>query len=527
MLRIDSIRIKILVLAVAATLLPSLATNWISYFENKRALEAKANEALLAVSAQTARELDLWLKERRYELRVFASSYEVTENVAGAGRASGNSLRRLTDYLGSVRERFDDYSELSVVDSTGEVVAAGGDLPEGFALPPDWQEQLQSRDFVVGEPHWDSVNEAPGMLLAVPIQVAGGRLLGAIAANLDLHTLADTLRRFSPGDSGRVSLLTREGNVIVSSHDATAGTMALRYEADVVRALAEGDGIPGEYTDVAGQAVLGSMRSVPGLGWLVVTEIPSSEVFSQLARLRNTTLLIVAATLVLAGGLGYALGVFIVRPLDRLTRAAANVAAGDLDVGLTGARGGEVGYLTRVFNDMVQRLRASRFELERLSVTDPVTGLYNRRRMMQSLQNEVLRARRLKHPFAVLMADVDHFKTYNDAHGHLAGDEVLKHVAEILRAETRDVDSVARFGGEEFFILLPETTAKSASVLADRIRQRVAEHSLEVGAVTISIGVAEFPTHGDSAEALIEVADAALYDAKDAGRDRVVVAVAA
>jgi diguanylate cyclase (GGDEF)-like protein len=104
---------------------------------------------------------------------------------------------------------------------------------------------------------------------------------------------------------------------------------------------------------------------------------------------------------------------------------------------------------------------------------------------------------------------------------------VLKHVAGVLRAETRDVDSVARFGGEEFFILMPETTAKTASALADRIRCRVAELSLEVGAITISIGIAEFPTHGDSGEALIEVADAALYEAKGAGRDRVVVAAAA
>ncbi|HSG65680.1 MAG TPA: diguanylate cyclase, partial [Gammaproteobacteria bacterium] len=463
----------ILVLAIVATLLPSLATNWISYFENKRSLEAKASEELLAVSAQTARELDLWLKERRYELRVFASSYEVTENVAGTERAGGGSTRRLTDYLGSVRERFDDYSELSVVDPAGVVVAAGDDLPDGFALPADWQTQLQSDDFVVGAPYWDSVNEAPGMLLAVPIRIGGGRLLGAITANLNLHALAGTLRNFAPAESGRVSLLTREGSVIVDSHDATAEAMALRYETDVVRELTASNGVPSELTNVAGQTVLGSMRSVPGLDWIVVAEIPSAEVFGQLARLRNTTLLIVAATLILAGGLGYALGVFIVRPLDRLTRAAANVAAGDLEVGLTVARGGEVGYLTRVFNDMVQRLRASRFELERLSVTDPVTGLDNRRRMMQSLQNEVLRSRRLKHSFAVLMADVDHFKAYNDAHGHLAGDRVLKHVAGILRQETRDVDSVARFGGEEFSIVMPNTALADAVSLGERLRSTI------------------------------------------------------
>jgi HAMP domain-containing protein len=344
-LRPDSIRIKILVLAVLATLLPSLATTWISYLENERSLEAKATEELLSVSAQSARELDLWVKERRYELRVFASSYEVTENVPAAVRAGGRaaqaagSSQRLTDYLKSVRERFDDYGELLVVDPNGQVVASSGEYPDAFALPADWQAQLRSDDFVLGPPYWDSADDRPEMLIAVPIRAAGDRLLGTITAEVNLQALAATLKNFAPGESGRVSLLTEAGNVVVTSHDATAEVMALRYEFDAVRALAGNDGRPSEFTNVLGQQVLGSMRPVPGLGWVVVAEIPSEEVFGQLAQLRNITLLIVAATLTLVGGLGYALGLFIVRPLDRLTKAAASVASGDLEVDLTGRRG--------------------------------------------------------------------------------------------------------------------------------------------------------------------------------------------
>jgi len=531
-LRLGSIRTKILVLAVLATLLPSLATTWIFYLENERSLEAKATEELQSVSVQTARELDLWLKDRRYELRVFASSYEVTEN-AGAVRASGtvvrtgSSYQRLTDYLKSVRERFDYYGELLVVDPNGQVVASSGESPAGFALPPDWQAQLRSDDVVLGPPYWDSANDRPEMLIAVPIRTAGENVLGTITAEVNLRALADTLKSLAPGESGRISLLTDDGQVVVTSHDATAAVMALRYTPDAIRAHVGSDERPSELTNVAGQPVLGSMRPVPGLGWIVVAEIPSGEVYGQLARLRNIALLIVAATLALAGGLGYALGLFIVRPLDHLTEAAAKVAAGDLQVDLTAARGGEVGYLTDVFNDMVAHLRASRIELERLSVTDPLTGLDNRRRMMESLQNEVLRSRRLKHAFAVLMADVDHFKAYNDAHGHPAGDGVLKRVAAILREETRDVDSVARYGGEEFFVLMPETKARAAAGLADRIRRRLAEEATAAGGITMSFGVAEFPTHGDSGEELIAVADSALYEAKRTGRDRVVVAAAA
>jgi diguanylate cyclase (GGDEF)-like protein len=176
---------------------------------------------------------------------------------------------------------------------------------------------------------------------------------------------------------------------------------------------------------------------------------------------------------------------------------------------------------------MVARLRTSRVELERLSVTDPLTGLDNRRRMTETLQNEVLRSRRLKHSFAVLMADVDQFKAYNDAHGHPAGDEALRRVAAVLRQTTRDVDSIARYGGEEFFVLMPETTATGAADMADRIRKRLAGETLPGGAVTLSFGVAEFPANGDMGEALIHAADAALYEAKRSGRDCVVVAAAA
>jgi diguanylate cyclase (GGDEF)-like protein len=222
--------------------------------------------------------------------------------------------------------------------------------------------------------------------------------------------------------------------------------------------------------------------------------------------------------------LGYALGLIIVRPLDRLTRAASKVAAGDLDVEIVDTKGGEVGYLTEVFREMVAHLRTSRIELERLSVTDPLTGLDNRRRMMEALQNEVLRSRRLEHVFAVIMVDVDHFKTYNDAHGHQAGDEALKRVATVLRESLRDVDSVARYGGEEFFVLLPETTADEAADLAKRMRSALAKQPPPAGAVTLSFGVASYPAHGLNGEALIGAADEALYEAKNGGRDRVVAA---
>jgi diguanylate cyclase (GGDEF)-like protein len=117
---------------------------------------------------------------------------------------------------------------------------------------------------------------------------------------------------------------------------------------------------------------------------------------------------------------------------------------------------------------------------------------------------------------------VDHFKRYNDSLGHQAGDEVLIRVAAVLREATREIDCAARYGGEEFLVILPETTMGGAVEVADRIRARLAREAFPGGRVTLSIGVAEFPVHGETPVTLIASADAALYRAKHEGRDRVV-----
>jgi diguanylate cyclase (GGDEF)-like protein len=168
-----------------------------------------------------------------------------------------------------------------------------------------------------------------------------------------------------------------------------------------------------------------------------------------------------------------------------------------------------------------ETLRERNEELERLSASDSLTGLSNRRVLTQRLSEELLRSQRQNHSFTVVMLDVDHFKKYNDAHGHPAGDEVLKRVANILRTSTRAGDCTARYGGEEFAVLLSGKGAEEATQLAERIRERVAEEEFTAGRITISAGIAEFPDHGHTAEAVISSADEALYQAKRDGRNRV------
>ena len=523
-LRLDSIRSKMLVFALLATLIPSVTTGWISYLQNKRSLTAKITGELQGVSAQTARELDLWVKERLYELRVFASSYEVSENLDRIPRAGGERAReRLTGYLRSVRERFADYQELLVVNPEGAALASTAPQPTAVRLPQGWAKTIRLENAVVGDALWDDARKQGVLVFAVPIYQTGDRFLGALTAKLDFTALHRLLRRFAGGgeESAQVYVVTADGRPVVGSRSDPTELMRYNLPAAVVRRLLEHEGVTREYRGLGGQEVVGTIKGVPRLDWAVVAEVPAAEAYRQVTRLRNVTALIVAALLVAVGLLAYFLGLLITRPLDRLTAAAAKVARGDLDVHLPVVGGGELGSVTEVFNDMVARLHESRRELERLSVTDDLTGLYNRRYLMETLANEMRRSRRLDHPCALLIADVDHFKEYNDAYGHLAGDEALARIAAVLRETTRDVDCAARYGGEEFVVLMPETNAVGAMETAQRIRTLLADDELVGAKLSVSIGVAQFPEDGDAPEALLARADAALYRAKREGRDRV------
>ena len=163
------------------------------------------------------------------------------------------------------------------------------------------------------------------------------------------------------------------------------------------------------------------------------------------------------------------------------------------------------------------------------SIRDPLTSLFNRRYLEVSLEREIQRATRRSQPLAALMVDIDHFKQFNDTYGHEAGDVLLSQFAEVLRLATRSEDVVCRYGGEEFTIVLPEADEEAAVRRADQVRQavqamRVTYRQSPLPSVTVSIGVALFPRDGQSPADLLRRADAALYDAKQNGRNRVVVA---
>lgn len=537
-LRLEGIKNQLVAFTVAATLIPALATGWFAYIQNRRSVTAKIAQELASAGSQAARELDLWSKERLYELRVFGASYEVSENLERLQRGQAGlrvqAHARLRDYLRSVHERFTDYDELLVVDPAGTAVASSEQKPGRIQLPENWPRRLRTEEVILGDPYRDDDGQTR-LAVAVPITASSGRFLGGIVARANVQSIGGLLASFAPGGSGHVSIVDRAASLIPADSAASAmpadpAASATTLPEAALRQLQEAQGAAVEYRDQAGVRVVGSLVNVPLLGWSVIAAIPRDEAYAQVARSRNVTLLLLSVLLVLVGMLAYGLGALMVRPLDRLTEGAARVAGGDLAVDLPMTAGGEIGYLTQVFNDMVVRLRDSRRELERLSVTDVLTSLSNRRHLMTALDAEFRRSVRHERSFVALMLDVDHFKRYNDSYGHQAGDEVLSRLGKVLKETLRTVDHAARYGGEEFAVVLPETGLDAGVDVAERIRARLAQEQFQVGgdghpiSITLSIGVAAFPGHGETSEALLAAADAALYQAKKKGRDCVVAA---
>jgi diguanylate cyclase (GGDEF)-like protein len=165
------------------------------------------------------------------------------------------------------------------------------------------------------------------------------------------------------------------------------------------------------------------------------------------------------------------------------------------------------------------------------SVRDALTGLYNRRYLEEVMDREIRRAGRAGQSLGVLMLDLDHFKRFNDTYGHDAGDAVLREAAAFLLKNVRAEDFVCRFGGEEFVVILPTADLEGARTRGERLQTKMRELSIlhqgrSLGMVTFSVGVAAFPEHGMSPKELMAAADAAMYEAKRGGRDRVMVAAA-
>lgn len=263
-----------------------------------------------------------------------------------------------------------------------------------------------------------------------------------------------------------------------------------------------------------------------------VKEVLRAERYTQLLVAIMTGIGIILSTL-----LSFVISSKISKPISRLTIATHHIADGNLDYVISMDNKDEIGSLAASLNRMTQCLRESQTNLLQRANTDGLTGLYNHRYFQDRLSQELKRALRYSHPLSLMMIDLDGFKAVNDSLGHLAGDTILRNFSKILTAEVREIDVAARYGGDEFAVILPETCLEEATQLAERVRAAVdrsphlmeeslTDDSIKSGVkkdwkITLSIGVAECPTHARQRDALVSAADIAMYHAKHVSQNAV------
>lgn len=502
------IRHKVLGLVVLAAVLPTALVGTSSYWTARRTLMDKLSDQLNTRASLTAAKISEWFQERRHDARVFAEATIVAGNLERSSGGDATSQKLIRSYLDEIEARYGLYRTLLVLDDAGQIVAAAGrraseDASRIADRPEDGSTKLDYRD------------EGALLWLSHPVLVDGRRRVGRLVLVCDFETLTRSLVEAEALE--RIRLTARDGRRVLSfpneTEERAAFPQQLPEEGEIV-----------EYRDGRGVPVLAAARAVRGVeerDSLTVTVTTDREVaFASVTELRGRILLLSALAVLLVVGLAYGLVASLINPLERLTAGARAVAEGEYGTSLPIHAGDEIGYLTEVFNQMTSKLKASHERLEHLSTTDELTQLSNRRELQTALVEELSRAVRGKKPLTVIMIDIDHFKSFNDRFGHLRGDELLARLGAYLRSSLPERARAARFGGEEFLVILPATTLEEAAVRAEALRAGFS--SLTAEGVTLSLGVASFHGERMTAAELIEAADRALYRAKDEGRNRVV-----
>lgn len=492
-----------------------------NYFEQaqKDLLIASRNTAFTMYFLEPGRRPH-WVREQQRTLKYLRAIYPDMLDEACFIEASGKEVSRIV---------FDELShehDLSSDESRAEFFGKAFRVNEG--------EVFQGRPIISEDTHrWVLPN-------ATPI-VVNGRKEAILHFEITLTYFQRLLKKHINPDRGQAFIIDREGNFLAhtglemsetgpfprAASDETPTALKAVYERMArgesgMESFVQG----GEEHFIIFKPIETSFQNGSNDNrWSLGYTIPSARIYVELDILKyNVAAVSLTALAVML--LAWIVGNYVTRPIRSLASATNRVAAGEMPVVMVD-RKDELGTLSNSFNVMVESIRRRDEALKALASTDGLTGLFNSRYFRGELEKAVKSATRYSRPLSLILADVDHFKHYNDTNGHASGDECLKRVAEVFMKNVRDVDVAARYGGEEFVVVLPETALEGALVVAERLRARLEEEIIPyeelqpLGAVTMSLGVASFPGDANDAQSLIEAADKALYEAKERGRNMV------
>lgn len=497
------------------------------------------------------------LRERALEIDLLRKSPLFVQ-----GELDGDTMRGALDLR---KETHSQYAWIGVASPEGQVLQATGGMLVGEKVDQrEWFREARTQLFV-GDVH-DAVLLAKRLPnrhmdqplrfidFAAPVLDSAGRLRGVIGAHAHWYWVTETVEAValdrSAGTGNEVLIADRSGNVLYPFR--LAGQSRLPDGADSgahYERLQWADGVQYLSSTVRMPPVAGT-----DLGWRIVVRQPVKEALAPVRAMRRQLAMLGLAATLLCGLFAYRLAARFSRPLELLAQAARTIERRDGEPRYPeGGDTFEVAQLNRSFQSMTasllererelsrlnaslenqveertQALHLANRELESLAVRDPLTGLYNRRRFDEKLHEYTAVCRQSGRRFALMIIDADHFKHVNDTYGHQTGDAVLRHLAGLIAGCVRSTDFVARFGGEEFVVLLPEPSDREEGrLVAEKIRLAVGHAPFPgVGHLTVSIGLAFCHGGGEPLATILERADKALYQAKQEGRDRVCVAPA-
>lgn len=539
-----SIKNRIIAFSVIATLIPSLALGLLSFRQNEELISDHVTRDLGALARNVSRELDLWVNENNHAIRAISVSSLIISSLSAAhqnqssANSSENTQQILAHFLRSVQGKLKTILELTVVDTEGRVVASSalnhdiGDLPENWP-----QSSALTEGVVLTPPHLSARYNTATFDIIVPILSYDDMFIGSIIATLDLGAFKGNLKDTLNSPSREIVLLDQTAQVLLTSY--ADPVLSASLDTHLFQQLKVKSGESMIFNGLTHPKVIGLIYVPKKLPLAVLVERDYAEVYAAWVRLRNFFLGFVSILIVIVATVALYIGRSIVIPLGSLIGATRRIVEGDLNVRVEVKQNDEVGQLGLMFNQMTDKLRQSHLEimttneamrqqnllLEELSVTDGLTGLFNRSKLDAILSDQLARFGRNKRPFSVMMIDVDHFKTLNDNFGHVVGDEILIAVARILANSIRSIDFAARYGGDEFVIILTETMTDAAIKTAERIRAQVAEVGSKLKdhkvTITLSIGITHCQIEDKTPTILLARVDSALYEAKKAGRNRI------
>lgn len=493
------------------------------YWMDKKDTEHEAHAQIEENLNLQAKFINRWVDERLADLHALADH----ESIVSFDRVSMQS-----EVKAFFKSR-NDFNDIAFMNRDGVIVGgnaaafAGDDLKE-FVY---FQEGMAGKDYVSGvilEPSGKAV-----ILFAVPLLTGEGEATGLVVGKVRLETVHDTLQSVHLDDMGEQYVLDRDGMFITRLHPKHSADFRAESNLSIVKRAVGDEDQRSVYVNYKGDEVFGGYQWTKGRRWIIVAEMKRSEVFMPLY---NSMFVIIMITLFFLIVCFYAI-VEVTRrweaPLAFLLQGTKVIKEGHYDYRIDRSvfkyAPIELRELCDTFNLMSRKLRSTVLLLEKHARIDALTGLHNRRYMMQEGRQLVESCMQSGQPCSVLMIDVDHFKSVNDSFGHSTGDRVLQYIANILKQAGQPGDLLARYGGEEFFFLLPRTGMEQALRRAEEIRQHIAAHPYENDgnsiALTVSIGAASIGGQGAGLGAgldtLKDAADRALYRAKQAGRNRV------